>query len=73
VPGHGPLMTRAQLAEYRTMLVTARDRMARLVKDGKSEQDVIALKPFADLDAKWAPTDQASTNFMRVVYNSLKR
>jgi len=73
VPGHGPLMTRAQLAEYRTMLVTARDRMARLVKDGKSEQDVIAAKPFADLDAKWAPSEQASVNFIRVVYNSLKK
>jgi cyclase len=73
VPGHGPLMTRDQLKEYRAMLVTARDRMAKLIKEGKTEQDVLALKPFADLDAKWSQSDQASTNFMRVVYNSLKR
>ncbi|HKY87238.1 MAG TPA: MBL fold metallo-hydrolase [Pseudorhodoplanes sp.] len=73
VPGHGPLATRAQLAEYRAMLATARDRMAKLIEDGKTEQEVLALKPFADLDAKWAPTEQASTNFMRVVYNSLKK
>ena len=53
------------------MLVTARDRMAKLVKDGKSEDDVVALKPFADLDAKWAPTELASKNFIRVVYHSL--
>jgi cyclase len=71
VPGHGPLGNKADLAEYRTMLVTARDRMARLVKDGKSEDDVLAAKPFADLDAKWAPTDLASKNFIRVVYHSL--
>ena len=73
VPGHGPLATREQLKDYRTMLVTARDRMAKLIKNGKTEQDVLALKPFADLDAKWAPNAQASTNFMRVVYHSLKK
>jgi len=71
VPGHGPLADKALLTEYRTMLVTARDRMAKLVKDGKSEDDVVAAKPFADLDAKWAPTELASKNFIRVVYHSL--
>jgi cyclase len=71
VPGHGPIADKAALTEYRAMLVTARDRMAKLVKDGKSEADVIAAKPFADLDKKWAPTELASTNFIRVVYNSL--
>jgi cyclase len=71
VPGHGPIADKAALTEYRTMLITARDRMAKLVKDGKSEDDVVAAKPFADLDAKWAPTDLASKNFVRVVYHSL--
>ena len=71
VPGHGPLADKTVLTEYRTMLVTARDRMAKLVKDGKSEDDVVAAKPFADLDAKWAPTELASKNFIRVVYHSL--
>ena len=71
VPGHGPIADKAALLEYRTMLVTARDRMAKLVKDGKSEDDVVAAKPFADLDAKWAPTELASKNFIRVVYHSL--
>ena len=60
VPGHGPLADKAALTEYRTMLVTARDRMAKLVKEGKSEDDVVAAKPFADLDAKWAPTELAA-------------
>jgi cyclase len=71
VPGHGPLADKAMLTEYRAMLVTARDRMAKLVKDGKSEDDVVAAKPFADLDAKWAPTELAGKNFIRVVYHSL--
>ena len=71
VPGHGPIADKAALTEYRAMLVTARDRMAKLVKDRKSEDDVVAAKPFADLDKKWAPTELASTNFIRVVYHSL--
>ena len=71
VPGHGPIADKAALTAYRTMLVTARDRMAKLVKDGKNEEEVLAAKPFADLDAKWAPTEFASKNFIRVVYHSL--
>jgi glyoxylase-like metal-dependent hydrolase (beta-lactamase superfamily II) len=71
VPGHGPAADKAALTDYRTMLVTARDRMAKLVKDGKSEDDVVAAKPFADLDAKWSPSEHASKNFIRVVYHSL--
>jgi cyclase len=71
VPGHGPIADKAALTEYHTMLVTARDRMAKLVKDGKSEDDVVAAKPFADLDTKWAPTELASKNFIRVVYHSI--
>ena len=71
VPGHGPIADKAALSNYRAMLVTARDRMAKLVKEGKTEDDVIAAKPFADLDAKWAPTELAATNFVRVVYHSL--
>ena len=54
VPGHGPLADKAVLTEYRTMLVTAQDRMAKLVKEGKSEDDVVAAKPFADLDCEAA-------------------
>jgi cyclase len=71
VPGHGPIADKAALIDYRAMLVTARDRMAKLVKDGKSEDDVVAAKPFADLDAKWAPTELAAKNFVRVVWHSL--
>ena len=71
VPGHGPVADKAALIEYRTMLVTARDRMAKLVKEGKSEDEVVAAKPFADLDKKWALSELAGKNFIRVVYHSL--
>ncbi len=69
VPGHGP---KADLVAYRAFLIEARDRVAKLIKAGKSEQEVVAAHPFADWDAKFNANEQASTNFTRVVYNSLK-
>lgn len=73
VPGHGALANKAQLIAYRTMLVAARDRTAKLVKAGKTEDEVIAAKPFADYDQKLGATDEQSRNFIRVVYHSLKK
>src|SRR5262249_15670091 len=71
VPAHGPIGDKAALLDYRTMLVTHPHRLATPVGEGKSEDDVVAAKPFADLDVKWAPRELASKNFIRVVYHSL--
>ncbi len=71
VPGHGPLATKADLVAFRDLMVTARDRMIALIKAGKTEAEIVAARPFADYDAKWAANDQAATNFIRVVYHSL--
>ncbi|MGC1464474.1 MAG: MBL fold metallo-hydrolase [Pseudolabrys sp.] len=73
VPGHGPLATKAQLADFNAMLKTARDRMARLIADGKSEDDIYAAKPFADFDARMKASEQQSKSFVKVVYHSLKK
>jgi hypothetical protein len=55
------------------MLATARDRMAAMVGKGMTEEEAVAAKPFADLDAKWAGNEQGSVNFVRNAYNSFKR
>jgi glyoxylase-like metal-dependent hydrolase (beta-lactamase superfamily II) len=73
VVGHGPLAKKSDVAEFHAMLVTARDRMQKLVDEGKSEQDVVAARPLKDLDAKWAADDAAAIAFTRMVYNSFKR
>lgn len=72
VPGHGPLATKAQLADYRAMMVAARDRMTKLVKEGKSLDEITAAKPFADFDAKLKASEQQAKNFIRVVYMTVK-
>jgi cyclase len=73
VPGHGALANKATLVTWREMLVTSRDRIQKLFNEGKSEQDVLAAKPLADLDAKWAANEQQAQNWVRMVYNSFKR
>jgi cyclase len=74
VVGHGPLASKPDIAEFRDMLVTSRDRVEKLFNEGKTEEEVIALKPLADLDAKWAAgIPQLAISHTRNVYNSFKR
>jgi cyclase len=73
VPGHGGLAKRSDVVQFHAMLVTARDRIEKLVNEGKTEEEVIAAKPLADLDATWAQTEQVARNFTKMVYNSFKR
>jgi cyclase len=73
VTGHGTLASKADLVQYRAMLIATRDRMAKLIAQGKTEQEAVAGRPYADFDAKVGANEQASTNYVRVVYNSLKK
>jgi glyoxylase-like metal-dependent hydrolase (beta-lactamase superfamily II) len=53
IPGHGPLATKADLQGYRDMLATVRERVAKMVKAGRSQEEVLAAAPTKDFDAKW--------------------
>ncbi|HET6149721.1 MAG TPA: MBL fold metallo-hydrolase [Polyangia bacterium] len=53
IPGHGALMTKADVASWRQMLIDVRDRIAKLVASKKSADEIRAAKPLADLDARW--------------------
>jgi len=73
VPGHGPLATKADLTVFRDMLVTSHDRIKKLVDEGKSEEEVMAAKPLADLDATWSNNPGHAAGHTKNVYNSFKR
>jgi hypothetical protein len=49
------------------MLVTTRDTVADLKKQGKTLDEVIAAKPNAAYDAKWGP----ATEFLAYVYQGV--
>jgi cyclase len=71
VPGHGPLGNKADLAKFRDMLVTARERVQKLKSAGKSAQEAVAAKPLADLDAAWGHGILNSDQFVQVAYLAL--
>ncbi len=53
IPGHGPLATYADLADYVTMLKKIRERIAVLIGGGATLDEVVAAKPTAEWDAVW--------------------
>ena len=53
IPGHGPPGHRSELEAYRTMLITARDRLRPLKASGLTLEQVVARRPLADLEADW--------------------
>ena len=57
IPGHGPTVDRTAVMAHRDMMLGVRDRISKLVKEGKSETDVIAAKPWADFDSKVPQSD----------------
>jgi cyclase len=72
VPGHGPLTDKAGIASYREMLMTARDRVAKLMADGKSLDEAVAAKPLTDIGDRIGANEEQNANFVRVIYRSLK-
>jgi cyclase len=71
VPGHGPLGNKADLARFRDMLSTARDRVQKLKSSGKSIQDAVAAKPFTDLEPAWGKGFFNGDTFVQIVYVTL--
>ncbi len=71
--GHGALAKKSDIVEYNTMLKTVRERIEKLVNEGKSLDEVIALRPLKDLDAKWAADDKAAIAYLKMVYGSFHR
>ena len=71
VPGHGALADREALMKYREMLVTVRDRVQKLKAAGRTEKEVVAAKPTADLDPVWGKGFVQPDAFVTIVYNTL--
>ncbi|HSE53799.1 MAG TPA: MBL fold metallo-hydrolase [Gemmatimonadales bacterium] len=73
IPGHGALANRADLKKYRDVMVQVRDRVAALIRQGKTKEQVIAAKPTAEWDATWGAGFMKTDLFLGIVYQSLKR
>jgi cyclase len=68
IPGIGAPGDRADLVSYRHMLVTVRDRVAELIGQGMSMDEVAAAKPTAEFDATYG---DPSRLFLPPIYREL--
>jgi glyoxylase-like metal-dependent hydrolase (beta-lactamase superfamily II) len=71
IPGHGPVATRSDLSVYRDLLVSTRDKVATLKKQGKSLDEIIAEKPTAAYDAKWGGGFMSPRMFTGLVFEGV--
>jgi glyoxylase-like metal-dependent hydrolase (beta-lactamase superfamily II) len=53
VAGRGRVQSRADVQELHQVLVTMKERLAKLLAKGMSAQDMIAATPARDFEAKW--------------------
>ena len=69
LPGHGEIGTIQDVEDTITMLKTVRERILKMINEGKSLQEVIDAKPTKDFDEKYPDW---LGNFVNRAYTSLK-
>lgn len=73
IPGHGPIGGKPELIQYRDLLVTVRDRVAALKKEGKSLDEILSAKPAGAYDAKWGGSFINGDFFTKLVYKGVRK
>ena len=73
VPGHGAIVDKAAVAAHKAMMIGVRDKVAALVRQNKTQEEVVAAKPTADFDAKvTGATPMTGDRFVGQLYQELK-
>jgi len=72
VPGHGPIVDRNAVAAHRQMIMAIRDKIAPMVREGKTQEQVVAAKPTSEYDAKVPQADTTSARFVGQLYAEIK-
>ena len=70
VPGWGEVASRAEVLAYREMIVTVRNRVETLIREGKTLEEVMASNPTEEFDETWGSPD--NPRFLPVIYNEIK-
>jgi cyclase len=78
VPGHGTIINRNDIIPYRDMILGVQAKVQQMIREGKSEQEVLAAKVTAPYDAKVpgglsrAGAGTSADRFVSMVYAQLK-
>ncbi|MGO7163879.1 MBL fold metallo-hydrolase, partial [Rhizobium johnstonii] len=69
IPGHGnPVSNRAELSDFRDMLVAIRENVAKLKRQGRTLDEVVEARPTMAFDGKWGQFVIDPAFFTRLVY-----
>jgi len=71
IPGHGPVTNKAQVEKFLEVLELAIQRIGDLKNQGKTVEEIQALKPMVEFDAEWGQGFMNPDNFIAGVYNTL--
>jgi glyoxylase-like metal-dependent hydrolase (beta-lactamase superfamily II) len=71
IPGHGAVTGKDDLTLFRDVLVDAREKVAKLKKQGRTLEEVIAARPTASYDAEWGQGFQSPRSFLGWVYQGV--
>jgi glyoxylase-like metal-dependent hydrolase (beta-lactamase superfamily II) len=71
IPGHGAMVDRVAVTAHRDMILAVRDKVAQMVKQGKTAQEIIAAKPTAEFDSKIEQAAMTSERFINQLYAEL--
>ena len=73
IPGHGAIVDRAAVTAHKQMMMAVRDKVAALVRQNKTQEEVVAAKPAADFDATVTGATAATADrFVGQLYQELK-
>ncbi len=73
IPGHGRIGDEADVLEFRDMVVILRDRIASLLDQGMTLEQVMATKPTLDYDLRYATPAWTPAMFVSAVYRDLQK
>jgi glyoxylase-like metal-dependent hydrolase (beta-lactamase superfamily II) len=73
IPGHGAIVDKSAVAAHKAMMIGVRDKVAALVKQNKTQEEVVAAKPAAEFDSKvTGATPMTADRFVGQLYQELK-
>jgi cyclase len=73
VPGRGRVGTKKDMEDYLAVMLALRDRISKLIRDGRTMEEAVAQKPAADLDPKWGNGPIRPDQIVEEGYADLKR
>ncbi len=68
IRGHGPVGNKAELSAYHDMLVVVRDRIAKLVKAGRTQDQVVEARPTKEYEEKYGGGNFNAANWIGSAY-----